>query len=727
MPDSTPERATIALDGNAGQLIRVLPGSRGVWRLTYRAGARVIRPGGGVRVWRATHKFWLGMVKQTADPAGEDFCAAGSDGPPVEVCDVPPFYKRLAEGRVRVLAPGLQPGESLWFTCGTPGLPATVPQFAQRRVIYYLEVDYEGTGDFTRLEQPLVVVVEPGPATRLTLVAPSVIEPHEPFTLKLRAEDAESNPHARYTGTIRLQCEAPDSCVPPEVSLLPVDDGWRLIEGCSLGAEGIWRIEALAEGLPRTLSNPVRCERDPGHRVFWGDMHNHTQWCDGTDTVEYVYRFARDRAFLDVCACTEHIGDQPPDWPIELVDMPPGSSTQLWAEQARLSGAYNRLGSFVTFLGYEFTPLGGGAPANADHCVWFLDDRHPLVLDRDIEELGRMLVGQDAFIAPHVGGRYTQWNYTMPAQVMPVVEIASMHEHSEYFAQQSLSRGLRLGIVGMSDGHMGCPGYDIWPRHGRSDLHKRAFSCQSAITAFLSPQLDRPGIWAALGQRLVYATTGARILLDFVCLNAPGGEAGMGQEVSLSEPPCFRVEVHGTAPLDRVQIIRGDRLAQTWELSPASTGGQPAWDALFEWTDDVPAAGEAYYYVRVTQSDNHFAWSSPIWATLSGDVATGEAGGGKGPALPPWNNDVWPPVRADDPDLLPQIRACLARERCGERFVDLEQVGVFAESRGRYVLVRCRDAEREMRPTHIHYYLGFPDERLYVSAGWADYGQMPNQ
>ncbi len=437
-------------------------------------------------------------------------------------------------------------------------------------------------------------------------------------------------------------------------------------------------------------------------------MHNHTEWCDGTDTVEWVYQFGRDHAFLDVCACSEHIGAKQPDWPIEVVDKPPASSADLWQEQIRQARAYHDPGRFVTFLGYEFTPSGGASehPANADHCIWFLDDQHPLVIDADIEQLGRKLARTEALLAAHVGGRFTRWNYDVPPEIMPVVEISSMHEHSEWFAQEALQKGLKVGFVGMSDGHMGRPGYDLWARHGRAGLRKRAFSPQSAMTAFLAPGLRRDDIWQAMQSRAVYATTGARVLLEFFCQGRP-----MGVEIAVESAPHFHLRVHGTAPLDRVQIIRGDRLAHTLELATAVTGQGEVWDVEFDWEDPQPRQGELYYYLRVTQSDGHFAWSSPIWVTYSQGITRRQD------YLPPWNGDVWPPVKAEEHNYLPAVRACLVQQRCGDRFTDLEQVGVFSETRGRYVLVRCLDAERDVRPTHLHYYLGF-EERAALRERW---------
>jgi hypothetical protein len=37
----------------------------------------------------------------------------------------------------------------------------------------------------------------------------------------------------------------------------------------------------------------------------------------------------------------------------------------------------------------------------------------------------------------------------------------------------------------------------------------------------------------------------------------------------------------------------------------------------FTWTDGALASGDAHYYmVRVTQSNGHMAWSSPIWVEV---------------------------------------------------------------------------------------------------------------
>jgi hypothetical protein len=54
-------------------------------------------------------------------------------------------------------------------------------------------------------------------------------------------------------------------------------------------------------------SNPIRVEAQrPPLRLFWGDLHVHTIHTDAIRGPEELYAFARDEAFLDVCALSDH-------------------------------------------------------------------------------------------------------------------------------------------------------------------------------------------------------------------------------------------------------------------------------------------------------------------------------------------------------------------------------------------------------------------------------------
>ena len=99
-----------------------------------------------------------------------------------------------------------------------------------------------------------------------------------------------------------------------------------------------------------------------------------------------------------------------------------------------------------------------------------------------------------------------------------------------------------------------------------------------------------------------------------------GSELSAAMDADLHTRRLISIEVHGTAPIERIDIIRNNRVVHS------VSGTAPDCEASWEDTsslDEVllpPAKFRAspfcFYYVRVIQADGEVAWASPIWIEL---------------------------------------------------------------------------------------------------------------
>ena len=125
--------------------------------------------------------------------------------------------------------------------------------------------------------------------------------------------------------------------------------------------------------------------------------------------------------------------------------------------------------------------------------------------------------------------------------------------------------------------------------------------------AVLAPELTRQALWEAMRQRRVYATTGTRILLDFTLNGALMGDAV--KVLDCTQQKGMRIQAHGTAPLERVDVFRSNELLRSFTTA--------SWDFEVDCVDEEYSTGEDFYQVRILQKDGHRCWSTPIWVDLA--------------------------------------------------------------------------------------------------------------
>lgn len=704
----------IEFAGSRGRQIKVVAGTEGIWRWHFRCGSRPIEPGGGIQLFCEVPKFWMATCLQADSPDAPGYISVyGSEGLNYILKEYAHHWKALSWAII-LFPRGMQPGQEICVQFGSETSPAYAIAHKYHYAPVSWRVDYKGEGVFYRIWPPMSVRIVPGLPAKLYLVAPSIVGENELFRVQGRVEDMNSNIGAHTEAIISLELIDSSGHVVDKLrqEVRANSRGTFTSNNWRIKTPGVYRVRALADGLPQALSNAIMVKKEPRERLAWGDCHCHTVWADGVGTFDYNVSYARDEAFLDVFGFTEHLSNKP-EFSTQVVDKSGTDWAILGPHMVETLRRAYEPGRFVTIVGGEYTPDTKTNCTGGDFCIFspseFWQD-FPMAFEyTDLIDIARR---HGCLLIPHVGGRMPKWqDLPLDPLVTPLVEIASMHGHFECYAQQGLQLGHKLGFVGMSDGHFGMPGYDNWAQHGRTpNLAYRNYSVQSAITGFLVNSLTREAVFEAMRSRRTYATTGQRILLHFSIEDAP-----MGSELVTKSKPRLRIEVNGTAPIALVDIIRGNRRIHR-------VHGRGQMDLSIDWTDPAPLPDETWYYIRVTQEDFTLGWTSPIWVTYKGSLPTVGTDLVK---LPTWDAPpYWPQDRPQtcDSTYTRRLKLIFAKRKISHRFIDLHQVGVFAEPRGRFALFRAKDSERCNIPVHIHLYIDFSDDRLYIADGESDFG-----
>lgn len=574
----------------------------GTWTLVYEAGPLGVAVGG--MVFLQVSPFWGWSTPQTRIPEARGYTtvATTAEGVTLEP-------ETLDQGLLGITVGGraLVAGDRLEIVYGGGEIGAMADRYAESASTFWFAVDGDGDGIRGLVADPPTIAVTAGPAAQLSILGPAVLRPGETASARLAVLDALGNAGVPFEGEILLGCRP---LPPPGEQLAAAACGLGLPAAVRLRAEDGGRLaiplEAVTEGffvLTARSIDDLGAESGPiavsatWPRTLWGDLHGHSGLSDGTGTPDDYFGYARDVAALDVVALTDH-----DHWGLEPLARTPA----LWRSIRDAVERFHDPRRFVTLLGYEWTSWIYGHR----HVLYFEDDG-PVLSSIDPaferpEQLWEGLRGHAALTFAHhsAGGPIaTDWTIPPDPELEPVTEIASVHGSSEAtdspgviysavpgnFVRDALGRGYRLGFIGSGDSHDGHPGL--------ADLA----SPVSGLAGIVSEERTREGVLEALRARRVYATNGARILLDARLGGHPAGSAVTA--AALGRAPRLEITMAGAGPLARVELVRSGEITATAELEGRATA---------RWTLPVTGleAGEALY-ARVIQRDGGTAWSSP--------------------------------------------------------------------------------------------------------------------
>lgn len=610
-------------------------GEFGTWNVRYLVGPGGIRAGGGIRVqlpdsWHAGPRNSANRL-QNSDPADEHFVTATTSSSNVTVETIvesetkDPLVKHAKtslDGRseryvfvVRAHVSGgqLDEGDTITITygdrsSGSPGYRAAAVSTQPEPVL--IAVDSNGDSRF-QLLQPLPTIRSlPGEAVEMLFHAPSQAAAGKPIEMLISLLDKENNP-ANRSERIKISVLSGE-VVSPETVPMPSGRGYvRFL--VTPKTPGVIRMRAETEELSlESVSNPVLVSKDePLNSIYWGDLHSHSRhsW-DGVGDDSFGY--ARNVTGLDFYALTDH-SVEPPNTTTTR-----GLSARTWSEYTAQTERFNDPPHFVTLHAYECSfgnPFG-------HHNVYFRDQPGALAYPSKVTlpELWKMLRQGEALTIPHHTGKFpAEVDFSIHnAHFRRNFEIYSGHglseaydpshplsfEHSTFtsparslnwpsHAQDAWVRGLELSTIASSDDHRAHPGQ---PHFG--------------LVAVRALSLSRNNVFQALYDRHTYATTGAKIILDFTLNDVP-----MGDKAIVSSSPELKVAAIGTDTIERIEILKFQKPSKTFSVAKLWEPHSFEFDGSFR---DRAFQPGAIYYVRLLQRKNIrdrivMAWSSPIW------------------------------------------------------------------------------------------------------------------
>jgi uncharacterized protein DUF3604 len=541
--------------------------------LTYTAGTFGIGDTGMLKIsWRTTSD----MSKPQFDKPGDaNFTTVeASNGAKLEIwfdrLNIRPYANTLL---VRVGRGYLRAGDTLTVRLGdrrqgSPGF--RLQTNCEERVELRTAVDAFATYEFTELSRQPGFALAPGPAAQWKAIWPSLAVAGEPFRLAILAEDIWGNPTEHAEQRLTLVSSRPIRGLPASIAIKR-GDGPRVLDNLAVAEPGDVELRIEGEdGQELARANPLRVVAAALLRRYWGDLHGQSGETIGMGTAESYFRYARDKAFIDI------VGHQGNDFQI---------TDAFWTELNRLTARFDAPGRFVCLPGYEWS---GNTGMGGDRNIFFRREGRPIRRSSHIlvqgrtstdaiytaDELFRALEGEDAVVIAHVGGRYADIKFAHDGRLERSVEVHSTWGTFEWLLHDAFEQGYRVGVVCHSDDHKGRPGAT---RPGAS-----TFGAIGGLTCYFMPELTRDALFEALRRRRHYGTTGTRLFIDLAATfdqavtgfsedpqiaqthEFPVRKALMGDIVRPGHVPMrLASEVIGTAPIERVDVLHGTRVVRS--------------------------------------------------------------------------------------------------------------------------------------------------------------------
>jgi hypothetical protein len=330
------------------------------------------------------------------------------------------------------------------------------------------------------------------------------------------------------------------------------------------------------EDLPAT-------EETGEYRVFFGDMHSHTSFSDGSATPEVAYDYAKNVAKMDFLGITEHSNclDEPFDC----------DKSRKFRDIKATAERMTENGCFVCLYGSETTYYNRFGHVNL-YCADFYINSYEFKYDDTLKYYEKLKQ------YPHV---INQWNHPWSCGdrhldmfkpydpeldkitcTMELHDIENTEDTILKYYVAALDEGWHIAPVGNQDNHL-----ENWGT--QNDMR----------TAVIAKNLTAGHIYDAMKKRRVYfsGAPGIRVLFSV------NGNI-QGSIIKGGEPLVMRLR----GKLDEGEFERVDVYGEheTVLLSKPLSGN------LVDINATLPE-GSRYYFLKVVRKDGKFAVTAPVW------------------------------------------------------------------------------------------------------------------
>ncbi len=379
-------------------------------------------------------------------------------------------------------------------------------------------------------------------------------------------------------------------------------------------------------------------------QVFFGNLHSHTSYSDGSGTPAQAYKWARDTARLDFLAITEHnhrlcendAGDRRDG--IMIATDPARYVGPKTSALIPTAGRCTCDGKFIALYGQEFSSINAGNHVNVFDIGQVIDDG--LVPNGHFDALLGWLTtnldstGQKALLqfnhanqlsnykieygADDFGGQ-SNWLARMGAET-------SLFEMLNGPAMADTSGHRSAEVMEKDFDHYLLLGFHIAPTGDQDNHYKTWGTATDSRTGIIAEELTKPKLLAAMRARHTYATEDKNLRLIFkvnghLCgdvLEAPTPDSELDISYTIkddNEPDAaYKIEVHsGTVGSDTVQVA--DIVTATGNTSATIQ------DIHYE-------NGAQFIYFKVIQANEDGvadrAWTAPVWFQTSAPTPTAD-------------------------------------------------------------------------------------------------------